>query len=96
MVNWTNVTAPADLLRLPNENTGGNFWASIIIMLWVVLIIIFSKLGFEISILASSFLMLVLTVLMVYAGLVSWTLALFFLGIILFMFLYIVWSSNRN
>ncbi len=96
MVNWTNVTQPSQILNLPNENTGGNFWVSIVFMLWVVLIILFSALGFEIAFLGASFLMLMLSVFLVYAGLMSWTWCLFFFGAILFMFFYIIWSGSKT
>jgi len=96
MVNWSAVTTPTQLMNLPNENTGGSYWISILYMLWVILMLVFARFGFEIAILSSSFLCLVMGIFLAYAGLIAFEWCLFFLGVILFMFLYIVWSSNKN
>lgn len=95
-VNWTNVTTPGDLLAVPNTNTGGNFWLAIIFMVWVVLIIAFLGIGFEGAILVASFIALVASLFLVYMNLVAWQWSLFFLGFIIFMILYIVWSSSKD
>ena len=95
-INWTNVTNPEYLLTVPNENTGGAFWISIPFMIWVILLISFARFGFEIAFLGASFISLIATLFLVFMNLVAWTWTLFFLGCIVFMFLYIVWSSNKD
>lgn len=94
-INWSNIT---DFGRLPaeaNTASGGTFWVGMFYMMWVILILISISFGFEVSIVISSFLMLVLGLIMVYAGLVAWQYLLTMVGVLLFMFLYIIWSSSK-
>jgi hypothetical protein len=94
--NWTGVIDPSTLLVMANTNTGGYFWLGILFMIYVVLIIAFIPFGVEASILTSSFVGLVLGIFLVYMSLIGWKWLLFFVGIILFMFIYIVWSSGKT
>ena len=96
MVNWTNVTTPADLLKIPNTNTSGSFWVTALYAFWVILLIVFSGFGFEVAILISSFLALVLAIFLLYMELIHIGFMLFFVGILLFYIFYIVWSSAKN
>lgn len=95
-INWSNVTDPAHFLAVPNETTAGSFWSIVIFMCWIVLIIVFLGFNVEVALLASSFICLVASILLVYAGLVAWWNVLFFIGFILFMILYIVYSNSRS
>jgi hypothetical protein len=95
LVNWTNVTTPADMLAIPNTNTGGSFWATI---LWLVVIVLFISMlsfGFEVALMTACVIGVLGGLLLVYAGLVSWSVVLMFLGILLFVIIYVMWS-NKN
>ena len=95
-INWTNVTDFSSLPAQANASTGGTFWTGMLYMLWVVILLLLIAWGFETALLVSSFLALVLGLMLVYAGLMSWTYLLTFVGIILTMFLYIIWSSSKQ
>jgi hypothetical protein len=95
MVNWTNITEPSQLLHIPNTNTSGNFWIMILFLIWVVFILGFIIFGIEVALLASAFICMVIGLFLVYMGLIAWGWALFFISVLIFFFLYIVWSNNR-
>ena len=96
MVNWSTIITPAQLLAVPNTNTGGSFWSIVVYLVWVVLILAFLPFNIEVALLASSFIALIASILLVYMGLIAWPTVLFFVAFILFMFLYIVWSSRHS
>lgn len=96
MVNWSSILTPADLLAVPNTNSSGSFWAVTLYMIWVVLLLVFSQFNIEVSILASTFIALIASIFLIYAGLIAWQNVLFFIGLLIFMILYIVWSSNKD
>jgi hypothetical protein len=97
VINWSNVTDFGQLPSQANTASGGSFWIGMFYMLWVVLIMTFIGFGWEISLLVSSFLMLVIGLLLAYSGLVSFAGSVGFMaGVIIFMFLYIIFTSNKN
>lgn len=65
-------------------------------MIWIVLLLVLIGYGFEVALLVASFLALVIAFFLVYAGLVSWAYIVQFAGILLFMFLYIIWSGRKD
>lgn len=95
-VNWSNVSSFSEIPSLANQTTGNYFWSATIFMIWILLMIMLSFFGFEVSILVSTFLALVIGILLVYANLLAWETLLIFVGILFFMFLYIIWSSNKT
>lgn len=96
MANWTNVTDWTGILQIANDNSGSWFWTLIMYGVFIIALLIFSAWGFETGLLVSAFIGLILGLFLVYAELVSWTWTLTFVGIILFMFLYIAWSSKKT
>jgi len=96
MVNWTNVTDFGQLPSLANTASGGSFWTGFLEMIWIILILVLIGYGFEVAIVVASFLALLMAFFMVYADLVSWALIGQFAGILLFMFLYIIWSGRKD
>lgn len=94
MVNWTNITDFSQIPAAANES-GSGFWTGMLYMCWIILLLMLTAYGFEVAIIASSFVALIVGLLLVYAGLVSWTYVLSFIGILLFMFLYIIWSGKK-
>jgi len=95
-INWTNITDFGQIPAAANTATGGSFWVGILYMIWVILILLTIAYGFEVAIVVSSFAALIIGLLMVYADLVAWQWITTFIGILLFMFLYIIWSSNKG
>ena len=96
IINWTNITDFGDIPSQANNATGGLFWTSTLYMVWVVMILVLIYWGFEIAILVSSFLAMIIAIILVYADLIAWYHAITFAGIILFMFLYIIWSGRKT
>lgn len=89
----------SDFGQLPaaaNSTTGGSFWVGMLYMVWIILLLLTISYGFEVAILVSSFVALILGLLLVYAGLVAWQWVVTFAGILIVMFLYIIWSGNKN
>ena len=93
-VNWTNVSTWTQILQTANTNSSSWFWTLILYGVWAVILLLFSTWGFEVAMLGSAFIALIFGLFLVYAGLVAWTWLLTFVGIILIMFLYIVWSKK--
>lgn len=94
-VNWTNFTDFSKFPQLANEATSGSFWVGMLYMIWIILILVLIAYGFEVAIMVSSFLALVAGLLLVYADLVNWQYLLTFVGVLLSMFLYIIWSGSK-
>jgi len=95
-VNWTNITDLGQIPAQANEVSGGSFWVGMLFMMWIILIMLTISYGFEIAILTSSFAGLIIGLLLVYTDLVAWEYLLVFVGVIVIMFLYIVWSSKKT
>lgn len=94
-VNWTNVTTWTNVLQTANTNSGSWFWTLIMYGVFIISLLLFSSWGFETAIMGSSFIALVLGLFLVYADLVAFRWVLTFVGLILFMILYIAWSSKK-
>lgn len=94
-VNWTNVTSWSDVLATPNTNSGGWFWMLILYGTFIVSTLLLSWSGFEASLLVSSFIGLIFGLMLVYGDVVAWQWLLPFVGIIIFLMLYISWN-RRN
>ena len=95
-INWTNVTDFGQIPGLANTATSGTFWAATLYMLWIIMLLLMIGWGFEVSILVSSFIALIIAILLVYSELIAWYHVVTFTGIILFMFLYIIWSGSKK
>ena len=96
VTNWTNITSPDQILSIANDTTSGYFWLTVNMMIWVVLMLAFIGYGFEVAVLGSTFIALIVSFFLTYMGLIAWQWCLFFVGTLIFMLLYINWSSNRN
>jgi hypothetical protein len=94
--NFTNITDFGGMLELANSNSGGFFWTGVTWMVFLILFLSTMAFGWEVGILAAAFFGMVVAMLFAYLGLVSWTIVSIFVGILLVMFLYIVWSSGRE
>jgi len=92
---FENVTTFSDLIALPNQSTG-YFWLGMLVMIFAVLSMTFLSYGFEVAIITSAFISLILGMLLVYMGLLTWQWLMMFLGIILFLMFYITWNNKRE
>jgi len=95
MVNWTSITSPSDLLDIPNINTGNWFWLGMLYMIWFILMTLLSGYGIEKAIITSSMICLIVGMLLAYMNLIAWTWCLFFVGVLIFVFIYIMWSRRE-
>lgn len=95
-INWTNMTTLADIPQAANTATNGSFWVGIMYMLWIILILLLINYGLEVALLTSSFLAMIIGLLLVYGNLVAWQWILPFVGVMLFMFLYITWTNQPS
>ena len=94
VINWTNVTSAAQLLDLSNSTTSGGFWTVTLFLVFLTLLIIFLQFGWETAILGSSFIALIMALFLTYMEVVAFKWVLFFIGLLLFFFLYIAYKSN--
>ena len=90
------MTGIGAMLKIPNTVTGGWFWLGMQILIFVVLTINLLGFGFETAILTAAFISLISGMLLVYMELLSWQWLMFFLGIIIFIFIYIIWNNRRE
>lgn len=95
-INWSNISDLGQLPAAANTATSGSFWVGILYMIWIILLLLTIAYGFEVAIIVSSFAALILGLLMVYGGLVAWEWITTFVGILIFMFLYIIWSGQKG
>ena len=95
-VNWTNMTSLNQIPAAANTATGDIFWTGILYMVWLIILLLLINYGLEVALLTSSFLATIIGLLLVYGGLVNWQWTLPFIGIMLFMFLYITWTNQPN
>ena len=96
IVNYTNVTGIQDLLVSVNTGTNDVFWVAILFMVFLVMLFIMSKAGLEASLLISSFVGIIVGVLMAVGNLIAWRYVLILFGILIFIVLIIYYSSSRT
>jgi hypothetical protein len=95
-INWSNVTDLGQMPSLANTASDGLFWVGMLHMLWIILLLVLIGYGFEVALMVASFLSLILALVLVYSGAIGWAYVAEFVGILLFMFLYIIWSGKKN
>ena len=95
--NWTNVTTPEEFLKMPNKSTGGWFWTGIDIMVFLVLFITMAgTFGWEAGILSAGFIGIIMTLLLAYLNLVAYGTAGIFIGIVVIVMIYVIWSNRYD
>jgi len=93
---FQNISNLQDLLEVSNSQSGGKFWLAMSLMIFSVLTITFLGYGFEVALLSSAFISLVLGMMLVYLELISWEWLMLYLGIILFSMIYVTWNNKRS
>jgi len=95
--NWSNVTTPEEFLKMPNQATSGWFWTGIDIMIFLVLLITLAGgFGFEAGILSAGFISILVTLLLAYLNLVSFATVGWFVGLVVLMMIYVIWSNRYD
>jgi len=94
-VNWSNITDFGQIPDAANTASAGAFWVGMFYMLWVILILLMIGYGFEVAILVASFVMMIIGLLLVYTGLMGLGHLVTVIAVLIFMFLYIIWSSSK-
>lgn len=94
-INWSNVSNFNEIPNLANTVSNNTFWVGMLFMIYAIMILMMLVFGFETAILVASFLGLVIALMMAYAGLIAWSYVLIFVGTLIFMFFYIIWSSQK-
>jgi hypothetical protein len=86
--NWTNITDFDGILV--EANRYAPFWAGMLYMIWIVLVISFLPFGTPVAILAGGFLALILGILLLYMNLIAFK---WLLAIIATIILMIIWEA---
>ena len=95
--NWTGVDTPEEFLAMPNESTGGYFWAGIDLMVFLIIFITLSmQFGWEAGLLAGAFVGILMSIFLVYLGLLSFWILGGFIAVIILMFIYVIWSNRYD
>jgi hypothetical protein len=96
--NWTNVTTISQILVAPNTNTGGWFWAGMLFLIFLVvfIILLMKEVNIEAALLASGFVGFTVSLMMTYMNLVRWEYCLFFIGLLIVLIIYIIYSTRRD
>ena len=95
-INFSNVSTASDFLNLPNQSTGGLFWAGILLMIIIVAMISMIGFGIEVALLVSLFIGILLGVFLMYAGLVSGVWVGAMVALELAIIIYVIIMNPRN
>lgn len=96
-INWTNVSTFQDILNVANNSGVGYTFTMITFMVWAtILITLAGPFGWEAAILSSGFIGMILSILFVYMGLMAWKIAGMFVGLLMVMIMYVIWSNKYD
>ena len=95
-INVTDVTTASDYLNLPNQSTGGIFWAGILFMIVIVSMISMIGFGIEVAMLVSLFIGIILGTFLVYMGVMNMTWLGALVAAELILIIYVVIMNPRN
>ena len=96
-VSWNNMTTFNQFFQNANLSAMGYLFAGIDFMVFLILFITLTfSFGWQSAILSSSFIGLFLGLLFVYMGLMNYVFLGFFVGLLIAMIMYIVWSDRYN
>lgn len=96
-INMSNVSTVSGMLDAMNQSGAGYLFTAINMLVFFVLLISLSGLfGWEAAILSSGFISIILSILFVYMGVMSFWIAGAFVGLILAIMMYVIWSNRNN
>ena len=95
-INWSNVTTMNDYLAIPNTNTGGWFWTTLLYMvIFIELITLSIGFGIESALMVCAFSLVILGLISSTLGLTSFTYTVIVgAGYLLVILLYNVWNRK--
>lgn len=95
-VNWSKMDNFQDFINNANQSAGNFLFAGIDIMVFFVMFISLSVIyGWEAAIISSGFVGIILSLLFAYMGVLNYTFAGIFVGIIVVMMMYVAWSKKE-
>lgn len=96
-VSWQNMSSFDDFIHNANQSAGNYLFAGIDLLVFFILFISLAGVyGWEVAIMSAGFVGIVLSLLFVYAGVLSYTFAGIFVGVIIAMIMYTIWSNRNN
>ena len=93
-INWSNVTDAGTFVNIPNTTTGGYFWIAMLWMIYAILLVSMLPMGFTAAVLGSAFSCLMIGIIMVYLGIANWVHVVMFAGILVAMFIWIMYDQR--
>jgi hypothetical protein len=95
-INWSNVTGLEQIPALASTASNYMFWSGTLYMIWVIVLLFLLAWGWETALVVSAFVGLILSLPMAYGDLISFAPTTFFASVLLLMFLYIIYTSNKT
>jgi hypothetical protein len=95
LINWTNISDFSGIMQVPNTAVGGFFYSTILFIIFIILVMLFISTGLETALLVSASIILLPSVFLAYANLVDWWVTGSFIGVIIFIVMYMYWGSKQ-
>lgn len=96
-VNWTNVSNFQQFIAAANQSAGNLLFLAIdLLVFFVMFISLTGTFGWEAAILSSGFIGIILSLLFSYMGVLAWKVTGVFVGVIVIIILYILWSNKYD
>jgi len=95
--NCTTISTFTDFLNCANAS-GANYTFTAInfLVIAVLFITLAGPFGWEVAILSSGFIGIILSVLFVYMGVMAWNVAGIFVGVLIVVIMYVIWSNRYD
>lgn len=94
IANFSNMSSFTEILAGSNVGVSGWFWTVMVYMIYIILIVSMLSSTLETSIIVSSVIMLFLSLILAYAGLVAWWVVGTFFGVIITFYILHYWISG--
>lgn len=92
-----NISSFTGFITTANASGGGALFAGIDVLVFFVLFLsLASGFGWEVALFSSGFITLILSILFLYMGVVSTTFVGWFVGIIIALIMYVIWSNRYD
>lgn len=95
VTNWSAVNDLASFLNIANTQTADAFWAVMLYLVVGVLFFAMINFGWELALMSSLFTGMILGILLLYGGLIGVIPLAAIIATELFLFIYLVFSSNK-
>lgn len=91
-----NLSSLSDILIQANTNTSGTFWTGMYFMIMAVIFLSSIAVGFEVAMLMTFFGSMIIGIFLVYLGLINMTIFGMSEAILIFIVIYLMYSSRSN